>query len=119
LKADSSITGVFLTDTSSAPALGRGKVRFLNASPQSTGFDVLANDTLAFKNVKYLNVSPYMELPAGGYNFQIFQTGNSTNVIGTVQNLTVLDGKLYTIYCYGLAGHTDSLAFGTGTIVNR
>lgn len=110
---------LFLTDTGSTPTTGRGKVRFVNASPLSTGFDVLANDSLAFGNVQYNKVSKYIELPAGNYTFQVFATGARAGVIGSEQNVTIQDGRLYTVYSYGVAGHTDSLAFGMGTLTNK
>lgn len=119
LLSDSSINRVFLTDTSSVPTTGRGKVRFLNASPLSGAFDLWANDRIAFSNAKYNIVTPYMELPAGSYNFNVYSQGTSTAVIGSEQNVTIQDGRLYTIYSYGVAGHTDSLAFGMGTITNK
>ncbi len=121
LKSDNSISDVFLTDTSAPPAIGRAKVRFLNASPQSPGFDIVANGYLdpGFTNLTYKSVSKYIEMPAGNYNFQVFQTGTNTAVIGTLPNVTVQDGHLYTLYSYGLVGHTDSLAFAMGAITNK
>lgn len=119
LKTDT-LAWIFTTDTSSLPALGRGKIRFINASPHSTGFDVTANGTpvTAFSGVKYLKDSKYIEIPAGTYDFQLFSTG-STTILKDVPNISIQDGRLYTLYSYGLAGHTDSLAFGTGVIVNK
>lgn len=120
-KADNTVSSVFLTDTGSTPSAGRAKVRFLNASPQSTGFDVVANGYLdpGFTNLTYKNVSKYVEMPAGNYNFQVFKTGTNAGVIGTLPNVTVQDGHLYTLYSYGLVGHTDTLAFGMGAITNK
>lgn len=125
--ADSSLKFVFLTDTALvAPPLGYGKVRFLNASPLSGSFDVYANGatTKALQNLQYNKVSPYVQMPAGTYNFQIYPAGtnvstNTAGAIGTYSNLTVQDGRLYTIYSYGISGRTDSLAFGTGAIANQ
>lgn len=122
--ADSTKTNrdkVFLTDTASTPSKGRGKVRFINCSPLSPAFDIVANNYLdtGFTNIAYKKVSKYIEMPAGNYNFQVYQTGNKSAVIGTLQNVTVQDGRLYTLYSYGVIGHTDSLAFGLGTIVNK
>ena len=121
LKSNNTISDVFLTDTSAPPSLGRAKVRFLNASPQSPGFDIVANGYLdpGFTNLTYQKVSKYIEMPAGNYNFQVFQTGTNTGVIGTLPNVTVQDGHLYTLYSYGLVGHTDSLAFAMGAITNK
>lgn len=117
LAKSDSIYGIFTTDTATAPTLGRGKIRFVNASPRSTGFDVTANGTAAFTNQKYLEVSKFIELPAGSYDFQIFPNGGKT-ILKDIPNTIIQDGRLYTLYCYGLAGHTDSLAFGTGMVNN-
>ncbi len=119
INATNSLDTLFLTDTSATPTTGRGKIRFVNASPLSTGFDVLANDSLAFGNVQFNKVSKFIELPAGNYNFQVFAAGNRTGVVGSEQNVTIQDGRLYTLFSYGVAGHTDSLAFGMGTITNK
>jgi hypothetical protein len=115
--APDSLYAIFTTDTSSLPKTGRGKVRFINASPRSTGFDVTANGTSAFANQQFAAVSAFVELPAGVYDFQIFPHGGST-VLQDIPNTTIQDGRLYTLYCYGLAGQTDSLAFGSGIISN-
>lgn len=127
LVADSSVKAVLLTDTALAlPPLGYGKVRFLNASPLSGSVDVYANGTTTagFKSLQYNKVSPYVQMPAGNYTFQIYPAGTNVSTatagaIGAYSNLTVQDGRLYTIYSYGISGHTDSLAFGTGAIANQ
>ena len=122
LATDSALKPVFLVDTALPPATGRGKVRFLNGSPLSPAFDIVANGYTdpGFTNIAYRNVSNYIEMPAGSYNFQVYQTGNNSAVLGTLQNVTVQDGRLYTLYSYGIIGHTtDTLAFGLGAIVNK
>lgn len=112
-------TYVFLTDTSSSPSRGRGKIRFVNASPQSTGLDVTANDTALFSNVAFAKHTTFKEVPAGTYEFKMYPTGTST-LLRDVPNVTIQDGRLYTLYCYGLASHTaDSLAFSSGFITNK
>jgi hypothetical protein len=115
-KADSAL---FITDTAALPTIGRGKVRFLNASLNSLGLDVVANGTSAFLNQQYLKISPFKELPAGNYDFQIFPKNSRDTVLRDIQNVTIQDGRLYTIYTYGLPGRTDSLAFGSGVITNK
>ena len=113
---------VFLRDdTASAPAIGKGKVRFVNCSPLSTPFDVLANGTgdTAFTKLAYKKVSSYVQVPAGNYNFQVYPAGNRTTILGSESNVIIQDGRLYTVYSYGVAGHTDSLAFGMGVITNK
>ncbi|MES2062670.1 MAG: DUF4397 domain-containing protein [Bacteroidota bacterium] len=118
LKADSSLTSIFTVDTGSVPASGRGKVRFVNASPSTTGLDLTANGTIAFTNVKYKKATGYIELTAGSYNLNVAATNAPTTVLASQQNFTVLDGKLYTMYFYGLASKTDSAAYGTNIILN-
>ncbi|MBS1521256.1 MAG: DUF4397 domain-containing protein [Bacteroidetes bacterium] len=115
----SSLYNIFTVDTSSLPAAGKGKVRFINASPNTLGqVTVTANDTTAFAGVPYKTITKFIELTAGTYDFKMYQAG-STNVILDKPNVTIQDGRIYTLYCYGLANRTDSLAFGSGFITNQ
>jgi hypothetical protein len=110
---------IFTVDTSSAPALGRGKIRFLNASPtESGGLDLTANGTSAFTKITYPNSSDYIEIPVGNYDFQINETGAAT-VAKDLPTVTIQDGKLYTIYAYGYITRTDSAAFSAAVITNK
>jgi hypothetical protein len=109
----------FTADTSSTPKLGRGKVRFVNASPRTTtGLSVTANDTTLFSAIAYTKYSDFKELVAGTYDFKIFAPGTTT-VLKDIPNVTIQDGRLYTLYSYGVANRTDSLAFGSGFITNK
>jgi hypothetical protein len=119
LRSNNSIKYMLTIDTSATPTVGRGKVRFVNASPGSTPFDVTANSTLAFGNQPYRNVSKFIELPAGTYDFKIMLTGSSANVISDLPGVTVQDGKLYTLYCRGIVGRTDSAAFGMSVLTHN
>ena len=83
-EGNQSLAKIFTVDTASLPAVGRGKVRFVNASPTATsGLDVYANGTQAFSKILYTNYSKFLELPVGNYDFQIDATG-STMAIPTV-----------------------------------
>jgi len=118
-KADSSITGIFTVDTSGIPTVGRGKLRYINASPSKTGLDVFANNTLAFGNQAYTSVSKYIEFPAGNYDLKISPAGDPATILYNLKATAIQDGRLYTLYTYGLAGHTDSASFGAAVITNR
>ncbi|RFZ82074.1 DUF4397 domain-containing protein [Mucilaginibacter terrenus] len=118
LRNDSSLTYIFTVDSGAIPAVGRSKIRLVNASPGSAGLTLTANDTLAFKNIAYKKVSDYKEITAGSYNFKITATSTPGTVLTTLRNTTVLDGKLYTIYAYGLPNRTDTAAFNAGIILN-
>lgn len=118
LRNDSSLTSILTVDTGSLPPNGRGKLRFVNASPSTTGLDLTANSSIAFKNVKYTNVTDYIELTAGSYNLNVAATNAPATVLSGLTNFTVLDGKLYTMYFYGLASKTDTAAYGANIILN-
>jgi hypothetical protein len=122
LRSDSAaagrVTSIFTVDTTSNPNPGRGKIRFVNASPRSSSFDITANDALAFSNVAYTKVTEFIEIPPGNYEFKIMPN-KSTTVISSLRGVTILDGKIYTLYCRGVAGGADSVAFGAGIISNR
>lgn len=118
INADNTIGSIFTVDTAAPPPAGRGKLRFVNASPRSAPVDVYANDKVAFQNQAYKKVSPYILLPPGNYDLKVTPTGQST-VISTLPKFTIADGKVYTMYCRGVANGADSVAFGTGIIINR
>ncbi|HWZ35994.1 MAG TPA: DUF4397 domain-containing protein [Mucilaginibacter sp.] len=118
IRADSTVVPIFTVDTASPPPAGRGKIRFVNASPRSAPVDVYANDKVAFQNRPYKNVSPYILLPPGNYDLKVTPAGQAT-VISTLPKFTIADGKVYTMYCRGVANGADSVAFGTGMIINR
>lgn len=122
LRADSAsasrVTSIFTVDTTSNPSPGRGKIRFVNASPRSTSFDISANDAIAFTNVAYKGVTKFIEIPPGNYEFKVMPNKSGT-VISSLRGVSILDGKVYTLYCRGVAGGADSVAFGAGIISNR
>ncbi len=118
MKTDNNLGYIFVVDTSTLPTVGRGKVRFINASPRSGAFDVYANSTIAFNNIAFNKYSDFIEMPAGDYDFKIFAHDDVSTVLNDVRQ-TVGDGKLYTIYTYGIVGRTDSAAFNSGIITNK
>jgi hypothetical protein len=119
LKANSSITYMLTRDSAVIPTAGRGKVRFVNASPGSNPFDITANGTLAFNNEAFTNVSKFIELPAGNYDFKASPHGNTTTIFSDLPSITIMDGKLYTLYCKGIVGRTDSAAYGLSILNNN
>jgi len=113
------VYSIFTADTSAIPTQGKGKIRFVNASPNNLGqVTVTANDTTAFAGVPFKTMTKFIQLTAGTYDFKMYQTG-STDVLLDKPNVTIQDGRIYTLYCYGLANRTDSLAFGSGVITNK
>lgn len=119
-KADGTIKNSVLSlDTATLPAIGRAKVRFANMSPSSPNLDIRANDTLAFSDTKFNTLSSYVSLPTGNYNFTINAHSTPTKVEITLKNVTIQDGRAYTIYTQGIVGRTDSVAFGAAVLTNN
>jgi hypothetical protein len=117
---DTSIKNSILSlDTATLPALGRGKVRFVNASPSSPTLDLRANDTLVVGALDFNKVSSYTQLPVGNYNFTISANKTPTKIEASILNVTIQDGRAYTIYTQGIVGRTDSVAFGAGVLTNN
>lgn len=118
LVAEKTNTTIFVTDTDTAPTLGRTKVRFINASAKAVNLDVYANGTLAYPNSGFVSVSKYLEIPAGIYDFKICPVGSKA-VLYNLPNTTVQEGRLYTLYTRGVVGRTDSAAFVASLLTNR
>jgi hypothetical protein len=117
--ATNSLTTIFTVDTSSIPTVGRGKLRFVNASPTGTdGIDVYANGVKAFSKIVYPKFSDFIELPNGNYDLQI-NSSSSNTILQTLKNIQIQDGRLYTLYSYGYNNRIDSAAFNSAIITNR
>jgi hypothetical protein len=111
---------IFTLDTSAAPPVGRGKIRFLNASPtELAGLDLTANGTSAFSKITYPNYSGFIEIPVGNYDFQINETNGNGGTIKELPGITIQDGRLYTIYAFGYTTRTDSAEFNAAIITNK
>lgn len=118
LLADKSLTSLIVPDTGALPAIGRGKIRFINASPNASLLNLTANDTLAFTKLAYKGVSKYIEVTAGSYNLNVAAASAPGIALASLKNISILDGKLYTIYAYGLTGRADTAGFNAGFILN-
>jgi len=121
LFADSTLHPLItVDDTALLPPIGKGgKIRFVNASPRSTGLDIWANGSLAIQNTGFGKVSNYITLPAGNYSFRAYATGATANSLSTLDRITVQDGRLYTLYSRGMVGRTDSASFGLVVVANN
>lgn len=111
----------FLTedDTTATPPVGFGKIRFINLSIPNTPIDVVANGATVFHAIPYLVPSAYQVVPVGNYAFQFIPTGSSSALTTTAGTSTIQDGRLYTLYSYGIVGRTDTSAFNAGLLINR
>lgn len=106
-------------DNLAGPSNGKAKVRFINTSTNSVPLDITINAVLGYKSVAYKSVSPFIEVPAGTYEFKAYPTGTTNNTLATLSNQTLADGKVYTLYAAGQTGSTTAnAAFGLNLITN-
>lgn len=61
-------------------------IRIMNASPNSPGLDIYLNNKLVISNLVYKQVTKYVPLMPGEYNFKVYPTGQ--------KNKPVLDTSL-------------------------
>lgn len=110
-------------DAEELPPVGKGgKVRFLNGSPNTNStFDIWANGSPIIKGITFAKVSNFTTLPAGNYTFRVYQANTSVNSIGELANVTVQDGRLYTLYSRGIVGRavSDTAAFNLSVVANN
>lgn len=100
------------TENLAAPAAGKSKVRLVHLIPDvpaNIAIDVEAvtpgsipssrND---FTNVTFKSLKDFVEITKGTYDIKIKQTG-TTNVLLTIENVTLTEGKIYTFVAHGFA----------------
>jgi hypothetical protein len=88
------------SDATAPPAADKGKIRFINASPDAGGVDVLVDGTAAATNVAFAAASDFIEVAAGERKIVINETGTTTTVQPEL-TLTVGGGQVYTIILRG------------------
>ena len=122
-KSINTLTGVLTKDdTTATPNVGFGKIRFVNLAIPNTIFYITANGTAtkSFNTTRFDSVSKYVQIPVGNYIFQISPASAPASVLSTTLGTTTIqDGRLYTLYCYGIVGRTDTSAFNAGLLINR
>ncbi|MDY6797074.1 MAG: DUF4397 domain-containing protein [Actinomycetota bacterium] len=64
-----------------ANGIGYCWVRVAHASPDAPAVDVWVNGQVAISNLAFADVTDYLLLPAGDYNFQVTPTGATTPVV--------------------------------------
>lgn len=67
----------------SVDAQAPAKVRVVHASPDAPSVDVIVNDAddPAITDLAFTEFTPYVELPAGDYNFKVVPAGNEEPVV--------------------------------------
>jgi hypothetical protein len=112
----SDIEALITTDSSSAPASGKAKVRFVHLSPDAPAFDISvkgSTDAPLFTGTSFKEASEFTEITADSYAFEVKDSGNK-NVILTSNDVTLQPGRHYTILVRGFetppSGNTNGLS---------
>ncbi len=114
-----SIEPVVFTDDLTAPDSGKARIRFIHLSPDAPAFDVTLTDgTLIFHDYAFRGGSNFISLNTGTYDLWVKFAENGSVVIA-LPNITLEEGKIYTIFAKGLVGGTGTQALGAEIIVNK
>lgn len=110
---------VVLVDDLTPPAAGKAHVRFVHLSPDAPAVDVaVANGgPVLFGNRAFKSATDFTPLPAGTYDLEVRVAGTNTVAL-PLPGVTLLPGRIYTVYAKGLLAGTGAQALGAGVIVN-
>jgi len=94
--------------TLKGPTPGQAMVRFVHLSPDAPLVDItLLDGTTLFTKVEYQEMSDYLAVTEGTYDFQVHPSGIDT-VILDIPEVNIKSGQLYTVYALGrLEGQPD------------
>lgn len=123
----SNIKAFAVMDDLTAPASGKAHVRFFHLSPNAPAVTVgvLSNDmfTPVFSNRSFETAETatanqaFTPVDAGTYTFQVQLAADNTPVL-TIPNVSLQEGKIYTVFAKGLAGSTTA-PLGAEVIMNN
>jgi hypothetical protein len=116
---NSSLGLIAVTDDLTAPAAGKAKIRFVNASPNATSVSLAIGGSIIAANQSFRAVSPSVEIAAGTYSVVLSNVAGGTTTTNTTANTSFQAGKIYTVYAKGLVGSANASAFTTGIFVNK
>lgn len=114
------------TESLALPAAGKAKVRLLHLIPDIPGniaVDVeavapggIASNRNDFTNVSFKSIKDFVEIAKGTYDFKIKQTG-TTSILLTIPNVTITEGKIYTLVAHGFATKLNTAPDGPAVTV--
>ena len=120
----SKLSAIVTNDDLTAPASGKSHIRFFHLSPDAPAVDVaVTGGPVLFAN-RTFNKSvtgtemAFTPVDAGTYNLEVRLAGTSTVVL-SLPNITLENGKIYTVFAKGFVGGTGMQALGAQIIVNK
>jgi hypothetical protein len=108
------IEAMVVPDDLTPPAAGKAHIRFAHLSPDAPTVDVLNNGNTIFSAYSFKNISAFRSVDAGALTLNVKVTGTTQQVLSIP--LSLVDGKIYTLYAKGLASNGT---LGTTLIANN
>lgn len=110
---------IVLEDNLAAPASGKAHVRFVHLSPDAPAVDITTETgAVVFANRAFKQNTEFTPLDGGTYNLQVRLAGTSTKVLD-LPNITLVAGKIYTVFARGFVAGTGAAALNAEIIVNK
>ncbi len=114
-----SLAPLLLVDTLTTPAAGKAHVRFVHLSPNAPAVDITLTDgTVVFGNKLFQESTSFTPLDAGTYTLQVRAAGTTTVVL-ELPPITLVAGKIYTVFAKGFLGGTGAQELGAQIIANN
>jgi hypothetical protein len=104
------IEPLVLMDDMTTPAMMKSHVRFIHLSPDAPAVDITLTDgTVVFGDIEFKEYTMFTPLDAATYDLQVRLAGTSTVVLD-LPGITLMDGKIYTVWASGFAGGSPALS---------
>lgn len=114
-----SISALLLEDDLTQPTAGNAHARFVHLSPDAPSVDITLTDgTIVFGDKSFLEYSDFTPLAANTYDLQVRLQGTETVVL-ELPGISLMDGKIYTIFAKGFVSGSDEQALGAEIIMNE
>jgi hypothetical protein len=111
-----SIEPLLIEDDLTSPASGKSHVRFIHLSPDAPAVDIVAKGVgTVFANSSFKDVADFTPVDAGTVTLEV-QVAGSGQVVLTVPDVQLEQGKIYTIWASGLVADGS---LGAEIIVNN
>ena len=115
----SNLTPLVVVDDLTAPASGKSHVRFFHLSPDAPAVDITLTDgTVVIGNTSFKEYTQFLPLDAATYDLQVRIAGTDTVVL-ELNGITLMDGKIYTVFAKGFVEGSDKQALGAEIIINN
>src|SRR5919108_508187 len=93
----------------SNPPADRATARFLHATPDVPKVDVFQNGSTAlYRNISFMEVSPYLQMPAGHYEIELRVAGSNSPIF-TLKDFNAEGGHIHTLAAAGGNGRPVEL----------